>query len=542
MQNTLPLTPGNPLRNVTGLARQIALPGEHAPLRFPSFPAVERTAVMAFNQPATLNLPPATPVAVAQFRQAVYPTWADVSGVYCSYATYLMNMNTGVSSTVGDSTFHLPSDAVVNVGCQNRAATNLPGVVGSTTLAKYGVMGTDRGAPGPDFVYIAPNTSVAVVIAQSVTVTNVVGVQALLETWVAPGEIRDIEVFGSTVALGNTGCFQQLAAYSTEGYWMRVKSLQTTPYAATVSLGGQFTVTLMSYSGTATYAPSSTNGNAGTVTIVPATVTSFVPLVIASEFANSTLPWMATRVTASAFLGTNVSQVLNKGGTILAGRLSPAIYNPWRNSQTAITNLHPAEKAYLPLEMGVYTYCPPSTDMVFFGDYTANVDSQLGGTVAPTFLLSNDSMYNKMYITATAVAETLATTTSFHIEFRTSSALWQIGLSAMTLESLHSAQLVLADAGFFFENWTHDSILGKVIAGAKKFVPQMIAVVNPAAGKLAKQVLQYVPEGKSKTIVPKAGPSKPMTTTAKNSGMLGPNEKKKRAYKVVVKKRASRRK
>lgn len=496
---------------------------------------------MAFNQPATLTLPASTPVAVAQFRQAVYPTWADLSGVYCSYVTYSMNTNTGVVSTAGDSTFLLPSDAVVNVGCQNRAATNLPGVTGSTTLAKYGIVGTDRGAPGPEFLYVAPNTTIYMVFSHTIALVNTVACQAVLEAWVAPGEVRDLEVMGAPINAGNTGGVAQLVSYSTDGLWVRVKSGTATPVTTTTTMGGQFNVTLFSISGTAAYSASTSNGNAGTVVLTPATITSFVPLVIASEFANSTLPWMATRVTASAFLGTNVSQVMNKGGTILGGRLSPAIHNPWKNSMTAISNLHPAEKAYLPLEMGVYTYCPPSTDMVFFGDYTANVDTALGAVPVPTFLLSNDSMYNKMYITATSTAETLATTTSFHIEFRTSSALWQIGLSAMTLESLHSAQLVLADAGFFFENWTHDSIIGKVIAGAKKFVPQMVSVVNPAAGKLVKQMIQYIPEGKSKVIVPKPGPSKPMTTTAKNSGFLGPTEKKKkRTYKVVVKKRASR--
>jgi hypothetical protein len=222
-----------------------------------------------------------------------------------------------------------------------------------------------------------------------------------------------------------------------------------------------------------------------------------------------------------------VTQVLNKGGTILGGRVSPAIVDPWRVTQSYVNGLHPAEKAFLPLETGVYTYCPPSTDLIFFADHTLVTSG--GASACPTLVLSNDALYNKLYLTTAGVAESLACTVTWHMEFRTSSALFQIGLSGLTLESLHQAQLVLAETGYFFENPKHDAVLNKVISAAKKYAPMAIGAYNPAMGALAKSLVKG--KSKSKSVKPKAGPSKPRATTAAASGMTGGASKSKKGKK-----------
>jgi hypothetical protein len=223
-------------------------------------------------------------------------------------------------------------------------------------------------------------------------------------------------------------------------------------------------------------------------------------------------------------LGTNVTQVLNKGGTILGGRVSPAVIDPWRVQQSYVNALHPAEKAFLPLETGVYTYCPPSTDLIFFSDHTLNTGQ--GASACPIYVLSNDALYNKLYLTTAGVEESLACTVTWHLEFRTSSALFQIGLSGLTLESLHQAQLVLAETGYFFENPKHDAVLSKVISAAKKYVPMAVGAYNPAVGAVMKGMIKAKAKPRA-TIKPKTGPSKPRTTTAAASGMLPKGQKKK---------------
>lgn len=528
MQTTLPLSVGHPLRNVTGLAKQIALPGEHLPLRFPSFPALERTAVMGFSQPVTLELPASTAVPITLFRQACWPAWADRSVVVAYDVSYRSNYFTALA---GLGTTNVTFDSQLSAWGVNSHArsggTNGTAVSGATNMAfSYPLVGRDTACPGPEFVLIPAGCASMIAANVNVQATAPITLRLDFETWESPGQVKN--GFGSTEPVnisilgGVYGGAVNIPA-TTANRWVR-------PVFCSVDNGAGGTGTIVTVSiavataTDATYTASPTgSGTVGWNGVTLKTV--HVPLVEPAEFANSTLPWYATRVTASALLGTNVSQVLNKGGTILGGRLSPAVVNAWDATQTYISNLHPAEKAYLPLETGVYTYCPPSTDLVFFTDYTLNT-AFFDTTVrpCPLFSLTNDSMYNKMFLTASGVAETLAVTVSWHVEFRTSSALFQVGLSGMTLESLHAAQLALAESGFFFENPEHKSILNKIVANAKRMVPEVVTAVNPLAGKLVKAMIKSQP----RTITAPKGPAKPPTTSAKASGMLGPQQGSKR--------------
>lgn len=530
MQTTLPLNPGNPLRNITGLARQIALPGEHVPLRFPSFPALERTAVMGFNQPATLTLKANASTAVSLFRQACWPVWADrfsdwlnVVDYHCESSANGVNVGAGVLNNLG------LKSALVQWSIGNRTSTsNLPGITGAPSghPFNYPVTGHDVGLPGPEFIYIPAGALVGIAVyLVGAAPSAQARARVTVEEWINPGQ--SVESFSVDVTLqANVQGNMNTAGIpgSTNGRWIRPKFLSM-QYEGSTGILAQYGVSICVVNAASlTYTTS--NLNAGTFAVGTLTpINAHYPLVQPAEFSNSSLPWFATKVTSSALLGTNVSQVLNKGGTILGGRMSPNVTNAWALTQAQLSNLHPAEKAFLPLETGVYTYAPPSTDLVFFSDYT--LETALGAPSSPNFILSNDSMYNKMFITATAVDEQLACTVSWHLEFRTSSALFQVGLSGMTLESLHAAQLVLAETGFFFENPKHDGILGKVISTAKKFAPEVVSYVHPGAGKAMKAAIKV-----AKTIRPKVGPGKPVTTSAAGSGMMpkgaGKNQKKKK--------------
>jgi hypothetical protein len=232
-----------------------------------------------------------------------------------------------------------------------------------------------------------------------------------------------------------------------------------------------------------------------------------------AEFGNSTLPWATTRTTATAALFTNVTQVLNKGGTVLAGRITPQVHNPWLVTSATLSTLHPAEKQFLGLETGLYTYVPPSTDLADFWDYTLPTDS---GTL-PLFRLDNTAMCNVGFFTTTGVIESIAITTDWHIEFRTSSALFPIGMCTMTLETLHQAQLALHAVGFFFENPDHKDVLSKVASSAARFakiaVPA-VTLLNPTAGMALEKTLNLI---KMKT---------PKATTLEKSARSEKKEKK----------------
>lgn len=73
--------PGAPveLKSLSSVAKAFSLPHETPPIRLPSFPALEKTAVLTFNQTATITVtsdPNLNRGAV--FRQAAYPLWMDV--------------------------------------------------------------------------------------------------------------------------------------------------------------------------------------------------------------------------------------------------------------------------------------------------------------------------------------------------------------------------------------------------------------------------------------------------------------------------------
>ncbi len=488
---------------------------------------------MGFNQPETLPLPASTSVPVTLFRQAAYPVWADTTRPYCCAVDYHFN---AVPSVVGGGT-GVSGEVSVNVGpsldwwttADRSVGAEFPGIAGTPVgNFPYPILGRDDAEPGPEFIYCPPGSQAGVIVyIKSGTVsTAITNVGATLEIWQAPGSTASFTLTGQILA-GQKGGFMAFAP-SVAQSWFRISSMNfTNSNTGAIDFRDSGATIYVSSAPTNTYTSSATTNGVLTFGTV-ASVQRHLPLVYPKEFSNSTLPWRAARVTASAFLGTNVSQVLNKGGTVLGGRMSPAVINAWALTEQDVAALHPAEKAFLPLETGVYTYAPPSTDLVFFHDYTSTNTPGTGTAQVPVFRLDNDSLYNKMFITAAGATESLACTVSYHIEFRTSSSLFQIGLSGMTLESLHTAQLSLAEAGFFFENPEHDSVLKKVIASAKKFAPQVVGAINPAAGKLLTSII-----GKN-TVRPKSGPSRAPGTSGKASGIVAdkPQPKAKPAAKA----------
>jgi hypothetical protein len=152
---------------------------------------------------------------------------------------------------------------------------------------------------------------------------------------------------------------------------------------------------------------------------------------------------------------TNVTQVLYKAGTFLGGRVSPNVVNPFNVSKAYISTLHPAEKSQLSAEHGFYTFVPPSTDLSNFWDYTINTAS--GVSACPLYRLDNDSLAHVFFHTDSVVAN-YSITVDWHLEFRTSSALFEIAISPVPLEGLHQAQLTLAQLGYFYNNWDHEKV------------------------------------------------------------------------------------
>jgi len=525
-QKTINLPPSHPVRSMEGLAKQIALPHEHQPMRFPSFPALERTAVLGFSVPTTLTLPASTAVKVALMRQAAYPLWAEQSATDCiSWYSYTMDYEVIGTTT---SSGIIPVGPIWNAGVGNIGST--PGTAGvagfgSFPGSPYPLLGMDAATGSRPWIFVPDGCFIKFVCgASGATYANSTTVAVTWEVWSSPGETYN--AYSMTAVIAATQCtaggYGAAVASSMYNRWVRPASISMAAGAAQ-AFPAYTTLTVLVSTSDWTFAGS--GSNAGLCTLNgTGTQRPLMPITFPVEFANSVLPWYAARTTASAFLGTNVSQILVKGGTILGGRVSPNVMTPWMVTSGYVNSLHPAEKAFLPLETGVYTYCPPSTDMAHFYDYTVPRVSTGVMPNYPVYRLDNDSLYNVLYITAASTTESLAITADWHIEFRTSSALFDVGLCTMSLESLHTAQLALAAAGFFFENPTHGKILGKVVDAAKRFGPSLVSMVSPMAGSLMKQALLL---SKSPAV------TNHMKTTSGASSGINPHPVKK----VVVKKK-----
>jgi len=468
----LTLKPGNPLRSIPALAQSIALPHEHPPARYPSFPALERTAIMSFNQPNNYNAPITTTFVTTKGilnRSAVYPLWLDQF-----YGTNPVIYQT--TFPVDDmKSFPLTTTSPLELGVGNNMLSNSVGnfagdantpiIANSTGTPNFlsAIVGVDPGCGSQPFTY-CPGWCCFAVSAGAAFTANT-GLNFIIEVWSSPGVCNTYsltDLVGSTGAISASSWGSSMNAQSLANSWVRIKTLvlsgvQTLPTKIRVHLitGAALTSTPLTTSTT----------TRGTFTAVTGTVNCLLPYTAPTEFYNSSLPWRSTRVTSVGFCLTNTSAVLNKQGSVLAGRITPTAANIFNVTYAQIQAVHPSEKALLPLEEGMYTYCPPTTDMGYFYDYTTD---GVFTTPIPQFRLDNDAMANVFFLSdPNTVPPSFAINIDWHLEFRTTSSLFDLGVSTITLEQYHQALIVLMTHGYFFNNLDHIKLIKALLRGGK---------------------------------------------------------------------------
>lgn len=537
-QNTLQFERSNPLLSMTGIARAIALPHEHAAQRFPSFPALERTAVMQFNTPFQWD-PPNAESSGLLLRQAAYPLWitrnAGGSTGYYSWFSYapLPSMNNTRDSI--DFNVHLVS---AGVGAMSGLDTGAVVTVGfpSTPVNTHPVAALDHTASPYPYFYVPAGCEVTLNLGFSAPFTAVGTIYLDFAEWASPGLEREISV-ASGMGPGFANGTAALVAAG-RNRWLRplrVRQLDTT------NAGGQdpqLTVIVHQVCPVVIVNDAVPYGGSYTFGAMPA-APLLVPASAPVDWATSTLPWRDTRLTAVAALFTNVTKALNKEGTVLAARISPQSRNIWNLTRPDLSAAHPAEKAYLPLQTGLYTYAPPSTDMSSFWDYTYGmypastaISSPLPREEIPVVRLDNTSLANAFVVTDSDTGTSLAVNLDWHIEFRSASQLWPIGLSTMTLETLHQAQLALVSAGFFFSNESHMATIQRLVRSladwAGRYAPA-IGMLHPVVGKAVKYSARAITD-----LVPRPGNTTPNPTSVPTSSGPPPRRRRLRQRRSVT--------
>lgn len=537
------------LRNMSDVARAIALPGESPPVRFPSYPALERTALMRFNAPKTWSLQssggPTRRVILT--RQAAFPLWVEEEQREITPFSYQAGWITDIRVNA-DPQLDVYTRLDYLASGPTPLVTGRPRVTGVVPPPGfYPPVGSDlRSGPVP-FVWIPRNASAYLVIIPVTATATATPILANCELWLPSGETRGYTAPVVTMNANSLGVISEITAatYGIDGagVWFRPHNISINVPTGPPAQYRLTVVVVTSPSGITIVENSTTNPP--TINIAGSIfLPNLLPAVVPNEFAVSHIPWVSTRCTAVSALFTNITKVLNKEGSVQWGRLNPDQTDVWNFTPSTLQVLHPTEKAFMALETGTYTFVPPSTDQANFWDHTVIV----GTTPWPQYRLDNTALVCAGVFTDPDGDTTLAINVDWHLEFRNTSALFPIGLSTMTLESFHQAQLALVQSGFFYQNETHKTILSRVLAAVKKFVPQVLslhpvgrAAVNayravkrsppkqPRQQRRKKQQKQPPPQRKKKgglqmyldsraSVAPRPGMSRPKSTSGRASG------------------------
>lgn len=520
------------LKSLDQLAKTIALPGDYSPVRLPTFPALERTSVLQLNATTTVVIP-ATETRAMLVKQGCSPLWYDfVSSATTQYTwATLYDLGPQINTMAASSEYVIPDGT-----CTRFTSGNIPKVGTMIATENFSTLPgaipigvDDRKRP---WTYL-PAGYDAQVVFDCGTTAPTPGAQMLVTFEILEPSYN---VTAQTVTL--TAADNVYAGVLIAGTTRWVRPVAITMVTAFTST---YQVLYVLVASDATFSTASKTLTAGSTVL-----RALLPAVLTPGIETSTVPWEGARVTAASALFTNVTKALNKEGTVLGGRLLPANVNYFDVTAASFSQLHPTEKYFYGLEEGCYTYLAPATDQTEFRDYVISfydnvsvaVPDKFADRTYPAYNIDQRAPVNMFVFSDPDGGTSLAVNVDWHVEFRNNSVLWPVGISGITLEALHQAQLALVSAGFFFNNVDHKSILNWVSRGLShlgaysKYMHPVIGVGIHTANKF------YKDSG----LTSASHTPKPTTlrTTTKKSG--SGNVRRKKARAVVPRRKASTKK
>jgi hypothetical protein len=469
------------LKTLPQVCKSICLPADQGPVRLPTYPAVERTSVLALNATTTINVPAAGRRGIL-FRHSTMPLWleSDIGVKYAWSAVWSLAGGNHGDFDVGLAPYLVTAGNFGPVdGCSISGSADFPGPC---------PMGELDSLPA---IYVAKRCQVEFLIRGSAVGGNTARLTLRITNY--GGGIQQVTVNATSSAYG----------------WYAIYTVNETCFIAPTRLdcfGSAATpISVFAVSHNGAIGVTGTPGLTGSVNVLLtdfnplADATVMLPTLTAPAQDISIVPFSNTRTTACAALFTNVTKALNKEGTIMAGRFNPQVQNVFDVGPIEYSNLTPMEKYFYGLEGGFYTYTPLSTNVEEFSN---DIHTKLPVFIAltpsfPILHLGRNSMVNCFQFSDPDGGTALAVNLDWHVEFRNSSVLWPVGISAMSLEQAHQAQLVLLETGCFFDNINHQKILGYVTSALKTVKPYLDktaigAAVYGGATMAAKAYARYV--------------------------------------------------
>lgn len=464
------------------LARTVAVPRDHKPTRMPTFPALERTAVLSFTDTLTHPVASGNPGYALVIRDPAVPLWLHRAPHSAAYGAYMVIPRT-TSAAVGQQEYTCPP-----VG-SSRILFGAAGGLVPTVLSgcsTFPLLVCDANTFFPNF-------------------SGYWGVQAEYVADPGGSSIRfageyiwgnqDVTGFASQQAIpmaGTAGTFRAtfVAPVPAGVLGIRLTFLQINTANSVVTSTAYFGIT-----SDQTQAPGGIVG-APFTSPVGTPNPAMVPASAPPEASTVVTPWQSVRATAAGVLFSNVTAVLNKEGTINAARVASDAVSLFdvRDWVTAIAKVHPSDRYFGPLEKGLYTFTLPDGASETFREvlgFEANGVYNAGITLFDlnAFKYAHIIIFNDLDATA---GSTMAITLDRHIEFRTTSVLFPTAYTTVQLEMYHAAQMALVRQGVFYENPVHLSTIAGLISSAVRTLAPIVAPYAMSAAKhVGAQVVSY---------------------------------------------------
>lgn len=458
------------LRSLPQICKSICLPGEHPPVRLPTYPAVERTSVLAFNAAGNFQAGPTVGASYDArgmlFKHSVFPLWLDQVGPMAIplgwWAEWLADSINGAGTVIIQS---LP----VGIGTGNGTTPSGSVISGFSSLSYYIPLGEYDNLP---MLYTGSSNFGVFLKAQSAATPAVACTLDVLSVNLG-GEMTRTNFVCNPVP---GGWFFNGFLATGVGFIRPIGASQNTSTPAVIT-----SVVIVATGADGPSGPTTQNMESnGTINVRPLSGSNVKPQILpffnAPGLEVSTIPFSNTRTTAVAALFTNVTKALDKEGTVLAGRLNPCALNPFDLSNSSFATMLPCEKYFYGLENGFYTYAPLVSNAEEFSDDVFNRAAQ--NERYPWLHLENKGLVNCFILADPDGGTKLAINLDWHIEYRNSSVLWPVAISSVSLEVAHQAQLALLEAGFFFDNTSHVAILNALMQAMRFIAPSLKAGVR----------------------------------------------------------------
>lgn len=434
--------------HLTQLAKTVAVPRLHKPLRVPTFPALERTGILGFTDTGTVSIGSTGSLFMVLVRDPAYPLW--ISAAFPTNWSMYYNQSipaAGVGIPANDSVVIVGDSEILNV-----TGTTPNGIAPLIRFASDDYV--------PVFSHLGSNIYLGVELQANAAI-NGVRVEVVLLIQTALGiETRTISRNGTPQVFGQTYGVPFAIAPEVQSaiIGLRVAEVQVNAAGAAANMSALAV-------GVTTTVPGAAAGDQARCLSVPVgsvVRTGLVPWRFPPAFLESTLPYRGSRANAAAVLLSNVGKVLDKEGTVEGARVAVATFPVFDFTSWQFGNIHPNDRYFGPLEKGCYSFTLADNSSDKMRDCVDSVKSvfNVDGFEYANVLLMAD--------TDTTTPTTLAVTLDRHVEFRSSSPLFTTGYAAETLETYHQAQIALLKMGCVLENPTHLATIANMASQAAR--------------------------------------------------------------------------